>query len=870
MSLPMEQEATFELPVETPQPVQAELSSEAAITTEEEKPGLELQFGRWLARIGVVFALITLISFSTLAYKEFYKDMGPWSKLGVLTAVSVAFIIGGFQIERRNRNLLVYGRTLAGGGLACLYYTLYGATYVDQLRVISSPFLGGVILLAWSAAVLWLAERKQSELLSVFAIALAYFSSAITPVGDFTMIANLILSLTAVIFLIRNAWTGLSYLCLVGTYGGLLRQIGDFDANYLFQPHAIAFAPAAAYLAGAWVIYTGGVLLAQTPKFEAGKRMAFLCLNNGAFVGLLAWVAQLSGFGHLGAIFMSIGGVFLATMFLVRYARADAPELTGAYLTQGMAIGTGGLAIAYSGATRGLLLTVESVFLVASGAYSRSMILRIGGHLAALIGTLFLLGEVLSGTAYPWILIVGGAVAMLANAWLARREFWSETTEDAGGRWVMASAWHIVLALALLGVGIQSQVHGEWIAPVLALVALGLTFAIYLVPFFELPPLAQLLLVGAQVEAVDPGQTHAWWSQSLVGLVTLVLAAWWPRQKFIPTQAWLQPVLAVYALATIALGGCAIEPHVSAQNWMMLASLLSLGFLAYGIATRLWAFAAAGQIYLGIAVYTYLAPIGTVTPFPWTWWAAAVPAVTVYATAWLAQRWIPRAGALGAEAIESLEYGAYLYQMVALGLFARWVVGVVPEAEQALAFLVGGTALLMINLRWASRFGVVCSYALDFVGVGLYVVHQSDYGPHPCTWVDAGACVLFLAQPALLRAWGRGWITGLENWVVSLASTAMTWLFISNAITATGSHNLTLGWALFAVALIVLGFVVGERRQRWCGLGVLLASIIRIGVYDFWGYSDPYKVLTFFVLTVICLGLSFLYYKFGDRLKTWL
>ena len=40
--------------------------------------------------------------------------------------------------KRKSRDLVVYGRTLAGGGMACLYYTLYGATYVPQLQVIRS------------------------------------------------------------------------------------------------------------------------------------------------------------------------------------------------------------------------------------------------------------------------------------------------------------------------------------------------------------------------------------------------------------------------------------------------------------------------------------------------------------------------------------------------------------------------------------------------------------------------------------------------------------------------------------------------------------------------------------------------------------
>ncbi len=84
------------------------------------------------------------------------------------------------------------------------------------------------------------------------------------------------------------------------------------------------------------------------------------------------------------------------------------------------------------------------------------------------------------------------------------------------------------------------------------------------------------------------------------------------------------------------------------------------------------------------------------------------------------------------------------------------------------------------------------------------------------------------------------------------------------------SHNLTLGWALFALGLTVVGFAANERRQRWCGLGILVAAFIRVAVHDFWVFSDLMKVLTFLALTVICLGLSFLYYKFAERLKEWL
>ena len=238
--------------------------------------GLEMQFGRWLARIGVVFALFTLIFFSVLVHDTLYKHLGPWGKLTALALVSGGLIGAGLRLEKRDSKMLVYGRTLAGGGMACLYYTLYGATYVPQLQVISSPLLGGFLLLAWSAGVLMLAERRKSELLSIFAISLAYVSSAITPGNGFTMTADLILAATAVIFQLRNAWTGLSYLCLIGTYAGFVRQAvnvrGPFDFDWV---GTLDFWPAAVYLTGAWLIFSSAILLSRSPHFAAGKRMAF-------------------------------------------------------------------------------------------------------------------------------------------------------------------------------------------------------------------------------------------------------------------------------------------------------------------------------------------------------------------------------------------------------------------------------------------------------------------------------------------------------------------------------------------------------------------------------------------------------------------
>ena len=83
-------------------------------------------------------------------------------------------------------------------GLAWLYVTAYAACYSDTYQIIHNEVVAGVLLVLWSVYVLVLAERKHSQTLALFAITLAYFSTAINPVGRFTMAADLFLTGTAV------------------------------------------------------------------------------------------------------------------------------------------------------------------------------------------------------------------------------------------------------------------------------------------------------------------------------------------------------------------------------------------------------------------------------------------------------------------------------------------------------------------------------------------------------------------------------------------------------------------------------------------------------------------------------------------------
>ena len=118
-----------------------------------------------------------------------------------------------------------------------------------------------------------------------------------------------------------------------------------------------------------------------------------------------------------------------------------------------------------------------------------------------------------------------------------------------------------------------------------------LTFAIYQVSLYELPPLAQFLLLAALALVLFPAETGEdlpWWSTAWVAAVTLVLVTWWSRQRTTRTGAWKIPLLLIYAFALVGFTTQAVRPWFDAQGWMVIAAFLSLGFLIYGAFTRTW------------------------------------------------------------------------------------------------------------------------------------------------------------------------------------------------------------------------------------------------------------------------------------------
>jgi hypothetical protein len=709
----------------------------------------EFRFGRWLTRIGAVFGVITLALILSLTHAWLFKALGPAGILGFSGAVCMCVVIAGSRLARRTRSggLRLFGLSVEAMGLAGLYVTFYAAHYFPSVAIITSPLAAGLLLLSWSIYVLVLAEREKSQAFALFAILLAYFSTAINPAGRFTMAADLLLAGTAVLFFWRSGWVSLTWVAVLGTNYALLRRLvidenGDFT---LATTHSLPFAPYAVYLIAAWSIFTIGIVFARNSALRRDKRIALVSLNNGAFAFLMTLTTYVAGYGFraMGWTLFWISLALLATAGVARIL-TTAEEISGAYLAQGLALFTAGLMGIWSGITRGVLLLVETFFLGFAASISRSLIFKLAAAMTALLATAFLLWEIGVDSHDPWRLGIFGAAVLLFVAWWARRAFRYEL------HILPAPAYYVALALSLLAMAMVTKLSDNALPPALALTALALTLSIYRLPLPELPAMAQGLLLGAQALVLFPAETGEEMPAACtlaVAAITLALLVWWPRQRAIPRGPWIVAMTFVYALALVGLAWHAVRPELSDQSWMVASALLAFAFLTVGALARIWPLAAMGQLFLLASLEYFFFPNGTFSPFIWSGPAAAVPITVVYVTGRAIHSWLNVFPETPAPARQTWHKVGTLCQWLALGMVIRVIFGLVPEANQPAIFLLIGTALVAWNTVRNNAAGIRAGFIPSLLGVAL-ALHGAAVNPSGLVTVSNGLAIFaLLLQP---------------------------------------------------------------------------------------------------------------------------
>jgi hypothetical protein len=822
-------------------------------------------------RIGIVVVLTSLVFFGNLAYHNYLSQLGPGGKVALLYLTGAALLGGGIWWQRKaaKESLRNYGQVLFAGGLAAVYFTTYAAHYSERLRVIASPELDGVLLLAWAGFIAWIADRKKSAVLALFGVGLAYYTSFISrSVEFFTLYSNLVLTLTAVVFLVRNRWATVTFGSLVATYAGYgFWRFFDGSAWHWAGPdQALWFG--AGFLMAYWLVFTAGVFLSRDQKFAGQSRASLLTLNNGAFFTMFLLTMFQMRQGRFWEFLLIYGAVLLALAVVSGRVLRQEPLAMNAYLTQGLLLVTIGLITKFAGLQLALMLASESVILLMLGQQRKNIVLLAGAFLAAGLAVGWGVDGMRQNEPAGVYLAIGLGGLMMANTLMVHRR------SVAGFPALLRppAAYFTILALVIWLVATWDNTSREHFPLVLTAEGAVLTFSIYLLRVREITLLAQGYVVLAQifwlVTTFENSATPPWWNPLSLLAITLGLSHWWQKQKVLALRAEIETLWqGVYALAIIGVLYVWLSPQVEPPGWLALTSLLAVGLTAYGVITRAWLIAACGQIFIILSGAQFVVQLAQAEP-PWRFPLAPIAALGLLSFSTL--QWFRRKPEAGPRVRLPLLQIALVYRWVALAMSLWWICQYIPARERIwLLALLGLWIFLWAGFR-RSRESLLFGAVFTAAAVVLFWLPLVE--TPKVYWPNLVAIIALLAQRQAARRMPDRYVLPpvVHNAVIIIGGLSL-WLFVSRWVRQyAGGFYLTASWSGLALALFTTGIVLRERMYRWLGLAILGCALGRVVVFDIWRLEQLYRILSLLALGIVLLVLGFIYNKYQDKLREWL
>jgi uncharacterized membrane protein len=837
---------------------------------EEPKASFEMRLGTyWLVRIGAVMILTGLVFFGNLAYQK----MGAVGKVSLLYLASGLLLGAGAWWQRKSvgEALHNYAQVLFAGGLAAVYFTTYAAHHLPTLRVIESALLDGALLLGWAAFIAWIADRRKSELLALFATGLAYYTSIITPVNGFTLYSNLVLALATLFFLVRNRWAGLSWASLIATYASYAwwRFYHGVEGWRWAQPDEGLWL-GASFLFSYWVIFTVAVFLSKHKAIEGERRAAFLTFNNGAlFTLFLLTMAQVHQ-GKFWEFSLWYGAVLLVMAELARRFLASEPITKNTYLTQGLVLVTIGLISKFIDKhdQLALVLAAESVILFILGILRRNIFLQTGAYISGAMAVAWGIDALERDDLQTlWLGIALGALMAVNAFWSHWKMLWADKREL---RPVTTYFTGLALVMWIAATWFNTTTANFPLA--LALEAVVLTASVYVVRVREFAFLGQGLLIIGHIawlaRFVDPNNLPPWWNPlAMIGL-TLALSHWWQRQKTVSAQSAASTVLqTVYGVAMVVVTLVWLEPKSSAGNWMATTSLLAMAATAYGVVARAWPLAACAQLFLVVSCGAFALRLVTGKV---DWYFPLAPVVALSALSFATWQWFKRKPGSNQQVQSALLQLARVYRWVAIAMSICWVNQYINERERVWVFaLMGVGAFLFAGWR-RSKEAVLASAAFTATGLATLwlILPRADWVYFPTLL----AVLVLLAQQQVARRFIERYElpAGVQSAVIVVGGLTLWRLLSEWVLLGPGGFYLTASWSALAFLLFGGGVVLREKMYRWVGLGILAAAIGRVFFYDVWQLETIYRVLSFMALGIVLVVLGLIYVKHQDKLRQWL
>jgi hypothetical protein len=785
-----------------PAPVPAELPiPQPTVPTREWETILG---GSWLNKIGVFVLIVGL----ALLLRYSFTQFGPLGRVTICLSASIALLAAGAAFESRER-YRIFARGLLGGGWAGLYVTVYAMHAVESARVIDSPVLGAILLVAVASGMIVHSLRYRSQTVTGLAYFVAFGTLAVTDMTSLPFLALVPLAASLLYVAHRFLWTRMAMLGLIATYAVVVIR-GDtgaplWQAQTIFAVYWLLFEAFDVLHPEAWLlpINAAGFLGLSVLKWQtAAPDRLWILLAVSACAYLVSAVARIrSGKWH-GA----------ATLTAALAAASIFQKLDRQWIASA--------------------LVVEAELFYIAGIRLRAPYLR-------WLGTSLFGVEALRLLAIDmWMLPVGqwapvasvDAVVFYANrALYAADQFYG-----------YAGAFMLAL---VIGNKVQEPYRSvAWQAAAAGAFAFG-----WWKRLFDFRLQGYLLLAVGLAGTVAETRELPLAVAAGVCYSAVLCALCSGADRFAEEERGLVRVggAAAAMAALMALVWRLVPGEYLGVAWIALAILLlELGLRRLPDDFRRMAYAAA---LIGAGRVWLFNVMGLHNTGPWDLrlmplWAALL----AYAIAVRARR--DEAGIiLTAASTTGLTFG----------FVALWAL--LPAELVAASWAAAALALAMLARPW--KLEVFRWQGAVAAGVGWLLSVSNLPQTSAPAWPACAAIACFYG--AQLQSSREGW----RRPYFSLLATALTTMLLYYRISGS---MLTVACGIQGVMLLASGFPLCDRMLRISGLALLLACILKLFVWDLRHLETLPRIFSFIALGVILLGVSWIYTRFRERVAKFL
>lgn len=858
----------------------------------QKKEAWEVTVGtNWLAKIG---ALITVFGIA-MAVRYYIPHTGPWGRIIVGVVSSLALLGAGIAFERRDR-YRAYGYTLIGAGWAGLYFTSYAAHAIDSARVIDSDIAGTVLLLLVATGMIAHSLRYRAQVVTALAYIVAFGTLALTPLTGFSLVATVPLAISVLIVAQRFGWLGVSILGVASTYLVFsVRALGPGGSDAINPYTAVPYLALGVY----WLTFEIADIFGLKQRAKDAASTPLFVLNAIGFVGSLLLVVPSNDTRLISLVSSIAGGAYIATALIrLRLHASFLPaghikrtDFNSSHAAIGIAAALLVLAteLRFSGTREALTLLLLAELLFATGLLiSDRHIRRIGAVLTSLVAghVMYLAVDPVSPVLdWAWTMRTSTPLAALVAAvWYVNRE-WLPARDETPWAMEHLFTWTATALVIAIGVRELTPAHQGLAGLIFAALLLeaGLRrgaeyrYQSYILFFLSAASLAVVFVLdpASPISPLTPSKRDVWMMLPAAAVVAYGVTFRLRRFLTDPHAGELRVVAAFAACLGTAIV-VTLEWHVVPQPYVALAwTLTAMALVALGYSSRLTLARWQGYPLLVLATLRAFEPLLVRGLRNNTELAVAAAATAALYVASIlgrrAARTFKSTTAPAEQAVAIILAVIGTWSMATLEWHAVRPIVVGPTwAISALALLIIGVWRMTPDVRWQAYALLVVSAIQSFQPIAA----STSAGRDAILWMSVVIGVIyaatFVSRSGLREeaATGRGIeVEEACRVMLSLVASALAAGMIYQEVRPS---LITQAWGLEGLALLAIGFPVRERVFRLTGLALLFVCILKLFVYDLRELESVARMLSFVVLGLVLLGVSWTYTRFREQITKFL